>query len=116
MRQFGGAPVQLEGAVGKGSFTITGKLQPVPMIADIEVSTSKLDVVPFEGYVSVPLNVQSGSWASAYYPENARKCLARGHIFAGTEGDACRECGQFTLVRNGTCLKCTTCGGTTGCS
>jgi len=34
----------------------------------------------------------------------------------GYEGDACTECGQFTLVRNGTCLKCMTCGGTTGCS
>ena len=34
----------------------------------------------------------------------------------GYEGDACGECGNFTLVRNGTCLKCQTCGGTTGCS
>jgi ribonucleoside-diphosphate reductase alpha chain len=34
----------------------------------------------------------------------------------GYEGDACGECGNFTLVRNGTCLKCATCGGTTGCS
>ena len=35
---------------------------------------------------------------------------------SGYEGDACGECGNFTLVRNGTCLKCDTCGGTTGCS
>jgi ribonucleoside-diphosphate reductase alpha chain len=34
----------------------------------------------------------------------------------GYEGEACTECGNFTLVRNGTCLKCDTCGGTTGCS
>ncbi|WP_020592716.1 vitamin B12-dependent ribonucleotide reductase [Kiloniella laminariae] len=34
----------------------------------------------------------------------------------GYEGDSCPECGNFTLVRNGTCLKCDTCGGTTGCS
>ena len=34
----------------------------------------------------------------------------------GYEGDACGECGNFTLVRNGTCLKCETCGSTTGCS
>ncbi len=34
----------------------------------------------------------------------------------GYEGDSCPECGNFTLVRNGTCLKCMTCGGTTGCS
>jgi ribonucleoside-diphosphate reductase alpha chain len=34
----------------------------------------------------------------------------------GYEGDPCDECGNFTLVRNGTCLKCATCGGTSGCS
>lgn len=34
----------------------------------------------------------------------------------GYAGDACGECGNFTLVRNGTCLKCNTCGSTTGCS
>ncbi|GMV66000.1 MAG: hypothetical protein AMXMBFR75_17970 [Candidatus Hinthialibacteria bacterium] len=34
----------------------------------------------------------------------------------GFEGDPCAICGQFTMVRNGTCLKCTSCGGTTGCS
>lgn len=34
----------------------------------------------------------------------------------GYEGEACGECGNFTLLRNGTCMKCDTCGGTTGCS
>ncbi len=34
----------------------------------------------------------------------------------GYEGDPCGECGNYTLVRNGTCLKCNTCGGTSGCS
>ncbi len=34
----------------------------------------------------------------------------------GYEGDSCAECGNFTLVRNGTCLKCATCGSTSGCS
>jgi len=34
----------------------------------------------------------------------------------GYEGDPCGSCGNFTLVRNGTCLKCDTCGATTGCS
>ncbi|MBB4287026.1 vitamin B12-dependent ribonucleotide reductase [Roseospira goensis] len=34
----------------------------------------------------------------------------------GYEGDSCAECGNFTLVRNGTCLKCDTCGATSGCS
>ncbi|MGH7030818.1 MAG: vitamin B12-dependent ribonucleotide reductase, partial [Stellaceae bacterium] len=34
----------------------------------------------------------------------------------GYEGDSCEECGNFTLIRNGTCLKCNTCGATSGCS
>jgi ribonucleoside-diphosphate reductase alpha chain len=34
----------------------------------------------------------------------------------GYEGDNCGECGNFTLVRNGTCMKCVTCGATSGCS
>ena len=55
----------------------------------------------------------------------AKARLARGNLEAdraaearvkGYEGESCRECGNFTLVRNGTCLKCDTCGGTSGCS
>ncbi len=34
----------------------------------------------------------------------------------GYEGDPCGDCGNFTLVRNGTCMKCATCGSTSGCS
>lgn len=34
----------------------------------------------------------------------------------GYEGEACGECYNFTMVRNGTCLKCDTCGATSGCS
>ncbi len=34
----------------------------------------------------------------------------------GYEGELCPECGQLTMVRNGTCMKCMSCGATTGCS
>ena len=34
----------------------------------------------------------------------------------GYTGESCGECGNFTMVRNGTCLKCDTCGSTSGCS
>ena len=34
----------------------------------------------------------------------------------GYEGDPCPECANFTMVRNGVCLKCDSCGSTTGCS
>jgi ribonucleoside-diphosphate reductase alpha chain len=45
-----------------------------------------------------------------------RQDQAREAKLKGYEGDSCTECGNFTLVRNGTCLKCVTCGGTSGCS
>jgi ribonucleoside-diphosphate reductase alpha chain len=34
----------------------------------------------------------------------------------GYEGDSCNECGAMTMVRNGACLKCVSCGSTSGCS
>lgn len=34
----------------------------------------------------------------------------------GFTGDMCPECGSFEMVRNGACLKCNSCGATTGCS
>ena len=45
------------------------------------------------------------------YAKRAAEARLRGY-----EGDACGSCGNFTLVRNGTCMKCDTCGSTTGCS
>ena len=51
--------------------------------------------------------------AGDHSPEAERIAEAR---MKGYEGESCPECGNFTLVRNGTCLKCDTCGGTTGCS
>ena len=43
--------------------------------------------------------------------QNVMKARERGYT-----GDICPECQSMTMVRNGTCLKCTTCGATTGCS
>jgi ribonucleoside-diphosphate reductase alpha chain len=56
-------------------------------------------------HLSVPSGVRSGK----------AQLLAEARA-KGYEGEACGTCGNFTLVRNGTCLKCDTCGGTTGCS
>jgi ribonucleoside-diphosphate reductase alpha chain len=49
--------------------------------------------------------------------ERARETFERAAAKAkGYEGEACPTCHNFTMVRNGTCLKCDTCGSTTGCS
>jgi ribonucleoside-diphosphate reductase alpha chain len=49
--------------------------------------------------------------AKAVASERRAEAKAKGY-----EGEPCAECHNFTLVRNGTCLKCDTCGSTTGCS
>ena len=59
--------------------------------------------------VQVGISVQSKT--QEQLREKIRMAKAKGY-----EGDSCSECGNFTLVRNGTCLKCDTCGSTSGCS
>ena len=49
-------------------------------------------------------------------PAEAWAVLADEAKVKGYEGEACTSCSQFTLVRNGSCLKCITCGETSGCS
>jgi ribonucleoside-diphosphate reductase alpha chain len=66
--------------------------------------TEQLEQLPY-------VKSESRAEARAAAAEKRAEAKARGY-----EGEACTECGNFTLVRNGTCLKCDTCGGTTGCS
>ncbi|MCY4005746.1 MAG: vitamin B12-dependent ribonucleotide reductase [Rhodobacteraceae bacterium] len=52
-------------------------------------------------------------------PSNGEMALAKESQAArikGFEGDPCGVCGNYTLVRSGTCMHCVTCGTTTGCS
>lgn len=60
--------------------------------------------------LDVPQTVTGGTHSA---PSDTSSQTSR---FQGYTGDSCTECGHFTLVRNGTCLKCETCGTTTGCS
>lgn len=48
--------------------------------------------------------------------EEEKAELIRMARLRGYEGDPCPVCGQFTMVRNGSCLKCVSCGNTSGCS
>jgi len=71
-----------------------------------------LKVEPEQGFRSAPDPL-------AWTQKEARAAAAEKRAEAkakGYEGEACGECGNFTLVRNGTCMKCDTCGSTTGCS
>ena len=63
------------------------------------------------GAVAVKPAASVGPAKGQIVAAKAREAIAKGY-----SGDACGQCGQFTLVRNGTCLKCDSCGTTSGCS
>jgi ribonucleoside-diphosphate reductase alpha chain len=63
--------------------------------------------------------LEAMQWSKAGAAQQAAPSKAERRAEAkakGYEGEMCGECGNFTLVRNGTCMKCDTCGSTTGCS
>ncbi|MEA2031883.1 MAG: vitamin B12-dependent ribonucleotide reductase [candidate division Zixibacteria bacterium] len=62
-------------------------------------------------YVTAPAAQSSEDQQSYRLKQEIRTARLKGY-----EGEMCPECGQFTMVRNGTCLKCETCGATSGCS
>ncbi len=71
------------------------------------------------------LNTLVPETATAVVSETSTVAVASGTLsmdlrtkakMQGYEGEACGECGNYTLVRNGTCMKCNTCGATSGCS
>jgi ribonucleoside-diphosphate reductase alpha chain len=49
--------------------------------------------------------------AKALAAERRQQSLMQGYT-----GNMCSECQNYTMVRNGTCEKCDTCGSTSGCS
>jgi ribonucleoside-diphosphate reductase alpha chain len=60
---------------------------------------------------AIPVYASDDDAALSFRLEHIRAARIKGY-----EGDSCGDCGNFTLVRNGTCLKCLTCGATSGCS
>ena len=77
--------------------------------AGVEATLSSVSaqVATLEAAMARPVATRSGPTRAARAAEARMK---------GFEGDNCGACGNFTLVRNGTCMKCNTCGSTTGCS
>ena len=67
-------------------------------------------------YNSPEPELNTGTTVNTNFSEHQPLNSAQAAKMMGYEGDACPECGAFTLVRNGTCLKCDTCGASTGCS
>ncbi len=88
------------------SGTASETLSWMPEMASNAVSTPA-------GNTSVKAATSSSSGLKPISLPEDNRALAK---LKGYEGDPCPECGQFTMVRNGSCLKCNSCGATTGCS
>ncbi len=74
-----------------------------------------VQVKPDDLIATNTLNNGKHMYKDSIVPEEEDNPVALARL-KGYEGDPCPVCGNFTLVRNGTCLKCETCGSTTGCS
>ena len=94
------------GTTARGGDTVEGatalKAEPDPELSP----TEKLEAQAWS-------KAGSAAATSAAPTKAERRAEAKAK---GYEGEMCSECGNFTLVRNGTCMKCDTCGSTTGCS
>jgi ribonucleoside-diphosphate reductase alpha chain len=75
-----------------------------------------LDVSAISASVQAELSGGVSALEVAMNGRDGRAQRAAEARMKGFEGDGCGSCGNFTLVRNGTCMKCNTCGSTTGCS
>ncbi len=67
-------------------------------------------------FTAAPAAVGGSAMGSNIKPVTPKMNAATKAKMQGYEGEACGECGNYTLVRNGTCMKCNTCGATSGCS
>ena len=83
------------------------------------------ELVVFQGGAATAFQTNSDAAAFTAVVAESTTALTTGTVsmdartkakMQGYEGDPCGECGNYTLVRNGTCMKCNTCGGTSGCS
>jgi len=98
-----------------GSAQVTGSL-----VAGLQAELSEA-LLSETGNTAVALDIGFSETSTTIIeqPHPAIKTKAEQRVEArmkGYEGENCGECGNFTMVRNGTCLKCDTCGSTSGCS
>jgi ribonucleoside-diphosphate reductase alpha chain len=104
----------------KASAGIVKKLSEPEFIEEEVVSERlvELDKSTYEPskYSTATKQTPSKSSASSNRSQNDISSKIRQAIEKGYTGDICTECQSMTMVRNGTCLKCMTCGSTSGCS
>ena len=89
--------------------TATLETRKAPVAQAVGAQVTPLDAIP-EAAPAYSLS-ETIMDDTDLYIHRAREARMKGY-----EGDPCDDCGNMTLVRNGTCLKCNTCGATSGCS
>ncbi len=106
-----------ERIVTPGPLRLVSKVPSAGLVAAVE-STEKARIV-FEDRTVGQAGGNGGARserAERLRIEAARSREVQLARIKGYEGDACPSCQSFTMVRNGSCLKCETCGATSGCS
>ncbi|WP_202617927.1 vitamin B12-dependent ribonucleotide reductase [Aureimonas leprariae] len=112
-----GAPAPRAAMTASPAVARSGALAVAPSTTAAEPVTGlRRDAEPatralFEGAASLQPDERPAIASKA--TETNRRAVA---MMKGYTGDSCPECSNFTMVRNGTCLKCDTCGSTSGCS
>jgi ribonucleoside-diphosphate reductase alpha chain len=118
----GGVDTSSPSPAGGGSVSEASRGSPVSNVTALTSSGPRGEIssaVALKSEPEVKLSPAQALEQQQWTNRDARAAAAEKRAEAkakGYEGEACGECGNFTLVRNGTCLKCDTCGGTTGCS
>lgn len=94
--------------------------EPLTTVGSPQADADMSQVEPARIEAFAPVETLDAAAAALQFPVLPGKDLIEDRRaeakMKGYVGESCPDCGNFTLVRNGTCLKCNTCGSTTGCS
>jgi ribonucleoside-diphosphate reductase alpha chain len=105
-------------AINGGQMTAGGTTARSQMQAD---ASGGSNIFAFAGNTALKPEPLEAKSVEALFTPGAKTAASQQDARAvarmkGYLGEACGECQNMTLVQNGTCKKCETCGATTGCS
>jgi ribonucleoside-diphosphate reductase alpha chain len=101
-----------EGAVSVRPAGVVEMLHPVSTHLRPGQSQASVSAPPASPELTVTVRGTAGTSVAVL----ARTEAVTASKAKGYTGNACGECGQLTMVRNGACEKCDSCGSTSGCS
>jgi len=104
-------------ALGAGDEPVPEYTAEESFVRPMMVMETAIDVDEYPTYTHAPAqNLAVSVHADGTAVRDVRIQAVLDARARGYEGDACEECGAMTMVRNGSCLKCVSCGSTSGCS